>query len=245
MDLSSFVVSCSSFCLVSCLLGPRSARLRGMHLMTLEPLVMPWVEFVSDTWGIAFFDNDANIQIYTDAILAFAAAVACPIMFFHMRNFVKVLDDAIKLNSEQRGPYSDEDSSSAARTPESPQMRTTTRKGRVASLAEVRSVTNRDKIAELRRKVMALLITSTLSSSVVAIVCVACAAMQFASHTVPLSWLVYYAITIGIGMFACQLAHSAKKKRDKEASSGGADRRSKQGEALGVKSDSAVISAPE
>jgi hypothetical protein len=161
-------------------------------------------------------------------ILTVAAGVACPIMFFHMRNFVKALDDAIKLNSEQRILLSDSDS-----MPTSPLAPLPKRQSKSKPVNDNQS-SGRDKLAGLRSKVMALMITSTLSSSLVVVVCLVCGIFQFVSRTVPLSWVVYYAITIAIGLFALQLAHSAKKTK--------AESQSHRSAALGHAPESDILS---
>lgn len=156
-----------------------------------------------------------------------------------MRNFVRALNAAVKLDCEQQVPDS-------AREEPPPDLRRSSPQPRDQSAAAIESphqissvryssprddaqkrassmtlfsssriaakATPLSHLLELRRKVRLILITSTVSSAGVVVVCLTCGVMQFAARTVPLSWVVYYAITIGIGMFACQLAHSAKKK---------------------------------
>ena len=148
-------------------------------------------------------------MINSDSILAFAALCACPIMYYHLRNFVRVLDDAVKLQGGLQDTNEDV-------IPESSSPRPLSDRKAVALLSKgsKRSSlpkTSTEVIAQLRRKINGILITATISSSLVFVVCLMCAIFQFASRTVPLSWLVYYAITCCIGLFACQLAYTSQR----------------------------------
>jgi hypothetical protein len=133
------------------------------------------------------------------------AGIACPMMFILLRRFIKALDDAIRLENDQRIPYQETDASSPMPREQSKRV--------ASSSIETNpkpSKSRETSIAALRKKMQLLLITSTLSSFIVMAVCLICTVFQFEARTVPLAWLIYYACTLGLGMFVCQLAHSAK-----------------------------------
>lgn len=82
------------------------------------------------------------------------------------------------------------------------------------------------RIERLLFKVKVMRITSVSAALLATVVCLAAAGFQFFARTLPLSYCLYYAITLGVGVFSLQLTYYALGvvSRDDKAPSDGAPR---------------------